>query len=100
VAVHYVYASMTAQIVTLYPIFLTVAIASGVPPLVAALALAFFSNLNASVTHYGSGSGPVLFEAKYLSQLRWWRTGFVVAIAQIIIWLGIGVFWWRVVGLY
>jgi len=100
VAVHYLYASMTAQIVTLYPVFLAVAIATGAPPLVAALALAFFSNLNASITHYGSGSGPVLFEGKYVSQLRWWRTGFVVAVVQLAIWLGIGIFWWRITGFY
>src|SRR5690349_17101313 len=50
---HYGFASMTAHTTALYPAFLAAAIAAGVPPMLAALHLAFFSNLNACLTHYG-----------------------------------------------
>ena len=46
---------MTAQVTALYPGFLAAALAAGVPPLLAALPLAYFSNLNAAMTHYGTG---------------------------------------------
>jgi DASS family divalent anion:Na+ symporter len=39
------------------------------PHRLAALVLAFFSNLFASMTHYGSGPAPVLFGAGGL----WWK---------------------------
>lgn len=100
VMVHYLYASMTAQIVTLYPVFVALALVNNVPAMVAALMFAFFSSLNASVTHYGSGSGPVVFSAAYVTQLEWWRTGLIIALAQLAIWLSAGLVWWRFIGLY
>ena len=58
---HYGFASMTAQVTALYPAFLAEALAAGVNPLVAGLSLAYFSNLNAGMTHYGTGSAPLYF---------------------------------------
>lgn len=66
--VHHGFASMTAHITALYPAFLFAALASGAPPLLAALTLAYFSNLNACLTHYGTGSAPVYFGLGYISQ--------------------------------
>ncbi|MEO8027703.1 MAG: DASS family sodium-coupled anion symporter, partial [Bryobacteraceae bacterium] len=48
---HYTFASMTAHVTALYPGFLAAALAAGVPPLLAALPLAYFSNLDAGITH-------------------------------------------------
>lgn len=56
---HYFFASATAHISAMYSAFLAVIIAAGAPPLLAALSLAFFSNLFASTTHYGAGAAPV-----------------------------------------
>jgi len=97
--VHYGFASMTAHISALYPAFLMLAMANGAPALVAALALAYFSNLNASLTHYGTGPAPILFGAGYVSQVTWWRVGFVVVLLQFVIWLALGLAWWRLLGL-
>src|SRR5260370_27533108 len=73
--IHYGFASMTAQVTALYPGFLAAALASGVNPLVAALSLAYFSNLNAAMTHYGTGSASVYFRTRYVSQGTWCRFG-------------------------
>lgn len=98
--VHYAFASMTAHITALYPAFLLLALANGAPGLVAALALAFFSNLNASLTHYGTGPAPIFFGSGYVSQVTWWRVGFVVVLFQVAVWLGLGLGWWRILGLW
>lgn len=98
--VHYTFASMTGHITALYPAFLAAALAGGVPPVMAALALAYFSNLNAGITHYGTGSAPVYFESGYVRQVDWWRIGFLISIANLVIWVGIGVWWWKLVGLW
>jgi DASS family divalent anion:Na+ symporter len=98
--IHYAFASMTAHVTALYPAFLGAALAAGVPPLPAALALAYFSNLDAGITHYGTGSAPVFFGAGYVAQPDWWRAGFLISLANLAIWLGIGTWWWRLIGLW
>jgi len=95
---HYGFASMTAHVTALYPGFLAAALAVGAPALISALGLAYFSNLNASLTHYGTGSAPIFFGAGYVPQGTWWRIGFLVSLLNIVIWLGAGMLWWKVLG--
>jgi DASS family divalent anion:Na+ symporter len=97
---HYTFASMTAHVSALYPGFLAAALAAGVPAPVAVWPLAFLSNLNAGITHYGTGSAPVYFGAGYVSQSDWWTIGFIISVVNLAIWLGIGLIWWRVIGLW
>ena len=97
--VHYGFASMTGHVTALYPAFLGAALAGGVPPMIAALALAYFSNLNAAMTHYGTGSAPVFFGSGYVRQGEWWRIGFLISLVQAAIWLGLGSLWWSVAGI-
>jgi divalent anion:Na+ symporter, DASS family len=97
--IHYGFASMTAHITALYPGFLTAALAAGAPPLLAAFSLAYFSNLNAGLTHYGTGSAPVYFGIGYVSQPAWWKIGFLLSLVNLVIWLGIGWLWWGLIGL-
>lgn len=96
--IHYGFASMTAQATALYTTFLAAAIAAGAAPLVSALSLAYFSNINASTTHYGTGSAPVFFGTGYVSQADWWRVGFLVSLLNLALWLGIGLLWWKALG--
>jgi DASS family divalent anion:Na+ symporter len=95
---HYAFASMTAQATALYAAFVAAAVASGAPPLVAALPFAYFSSINASTTHYGTGSAPVFFGTGYVSQGAWWRVGFLVSLLNLAIWLGVGLIWWKILG--
>ena len=60
------------------------------PPLLAALPLAYFSSLNAATTHYGTGSAPVFFDAGYVRQADWWRIGFLISVVEVVIWMGVG----------
>ncbi len=98
--VHYGFASMTAHVTALYPGFFAAALAAGVPPMLAALSLAYFSNLNAAMTHYGTGSAPVFFGAGYVRQGEWWRLGFIISLVNLVIWLGIGPLWAKLVGIW
>ncbi|MGH7947191.1 MAG: anion permease, partial [Opitutaceae bacterium] len=67
---------------------------------IAALALAYASNLMACLTHYGTTPGPIYFGAGYVTQAAWWRVGFVVSLATISIWMTVGVAWWKLIGLW
>ena len=95
---HYFFASNTAHVSAMYAPFLGVAIAVGTPPLLAALVLGFFSNLFSSMTHYGTGPAPVLFGAGYVTIADWWRVGLIVSLVNVVVWLGLGGLWWKLLG--
>ena len=97
---HYFFASNTAHVSAMYAPFLGVALVVGTPPLLAALALGFCSNLFSSMTHYGTGPAPVLFAAGYVEVADWWRLGFVVSLVNLVIWVSVGGLWWKVLGLW
>ena len=60
---HYGFASITAHATAMYTPFLVVTIAAGAPPALAVLSLAYFSNLSASLTHFGTTPAPIYFGA-------------------------------------
>lgn len=97
---HYFFASNTAHVVAMYAAFLAMAIASGAPPALAALVLAFFSNLFAGLSHYGTGPAPVFFGSGYVELRAWWQLGALISVINIVIWTVIGGLWWRVIGLW
>lgn len=96
----YGFAGLTAHVSAMFVPFLTVAVAVGAPPLLAALTLAFFSSLCVSLTHYGGGPAPVYFGAGYVDLKTWWRIGFLVSVVNMVIWLGVGPFYWKALGLF
>ncbi len=97
---HYFFASNTAHVASMYAAFLGVSVAAGAPPALAALVLAFFSNLFAGMTHYGTGPAPVLFGTGYVDVGTWWRVGLIVSVVNIVIWVGLGGMWWKMLGLW
>ncbi|WP_033543815.1 anion permease [Planococcus sp. CAU13] len=97
---HYFFASNTAHVSAMYAAFLSVIVASGAPPLLSALILAFFSNLFSCLTHYGAGPAPVFFGSGYVPQQKWWMLGFIISIIHIVVWFGVGGLWWKLLGLW
>ncbi len=97
---HYLFASNTAHVSSMYAAFLAVAITVGTPPMLAALVLAFSSNLFSSMTHYGTGPAPVLFGSGYVEMGAWWKLGAIISVVNILIWMGIGGLWWKAIGIW
>jgi DASS family divalent anion:Na+ symporter len=95
---HYAFASITAHSTAMYIPFLVVILAAGAPPFMAVMLMAMFSNLSASLTHYGTTPAPIYFGSGYVTQRQWWRIGFLVSIPNILIWSTFGVLWWKVLG--
>ena len=84
----------------MFTAFISVSTALGTPPLLAALTLSFVSNLMGGITHYGIGSGPPFFGAGYVSLNDWWVYGFICSVVNLVVWLGVGGLWWKVLGLW
>ncbi len=97
---HYGFASITSHMVAMYPPFLALLLAKGVPAPLAAYALVFFANLDAALTHYGTTPAPMFFATGYVDQYTWWRLGFLVALTHIVVWTAVGFAWWKLLGLW
>lgn len=97
---HYGFASMVAHIVAMFSALASVAVSAGIPPFLAALSLAYVSSICGSLTHYAAGPAPIYFGSGYVDQGTWWRLGFYISIINLIIWIGIGGCWWKVLGLW
>lgn len=95
---HYFFASMSAHITSMYGALITLGVASGAPPFISAFVVAIASNICGCLTHFGSGPSPVYFGAGYVDQKTWWKLGFIVSLMHIVIWLGVGGIWWKVLG--
>ena len=97
---HYVFASITAHATAMFVPFLIVILAAGAPAYLAVLSLAYFSNLGASLTHYGTTPAPIYFGAGYTTQRTWWTLGLITSVVTIVIWSIVGFTWWKILGLW
>ena len=46
------------------------------------------------------GAAPIYFGAGYVTQGQWWKLGFLCSVINIIIWIGIGSLWWKMLGIW
>ena len=95
---HYAFASITAHATAMFTPFLVVTLGAGAPVTLAVLGLAYYSNLSASLTHYGTTHAPIYFGARYVTQREWWRIGFIVSLVTIPTWAILGITWWKILG--
>lgn len=98
--VHYFFASVTTHILSMYMPFVTILVAAGAPAPLVAYSLAFYANLSASLTHYGTTPGPILFAAGFVDHGTWWKVGLLVSFVNLAIWTIVGLAWWKIIGLW
>ncbi|MDJ0534696.1 MAG: DASS family sodium-coupled anion symporter [Xenococcaceae cyanobacterium MO_207.B15] len=96
---NYFFASKAARAGAMYPAFLSVAISLGTPPMYAALSLAFLVNLSGCLTHYATAEAPIYYGAGYIDASTWFKLGGILSLVYLFVWLIIGGFWWRLLGL-
>lgn len=95
---HYAFASITAHVMAMLVPFMLVTIALGAPAGLTVLMLAYFANLSAGLTHYGTTPAPVYFGLGYVTQRRWWTVGLIASVINIAIWSTVGLAWWKLLG--
>ena len=94
----YAFSMLTAHIAAMAGPFLAVCLAANGQPLVAAAVFAYFSCLCGCMTNYSSGPIIIYFGLGYVKAPKWFSIGFIVSIFHLIIWIGIGLAWWKVLG--
>lgn len=97
---HYFFASTTAHITAMFAAFYAVGLTLGAPPMLYALILAAAGNIMMTLTHYATGTAPVIFNSGYTTLREWWTIGAVMSVVNLVIWIGAGLVWWKVLGYY
>ncbi|KAK9908326.1 hypothetical protein WJX75_006094 [Coccomyxa subellipsoidea] len=98
--IHYLFASQTAHVAALYTPFLQTMLAAGVDPILAALGLAYVSNLFGSITHYASGQAAAYYGAGYLKILPTFIIGGIFGIGNLAVWFFLGAGWQKAVKIF
>jgi DASS family divalent anion:Na+ symporter len=97
---HYIFASATAHVAAMYAALLGVGVAVGIPPMLLAMMLGFLGSIYGVLTHYGHGPAPVFFGSGYVDLKSWWLRGLEIGIVLLIIYMGLGGIWMKVLGYY
>ncbi|KAG2492701.1 hypothetical protein HYH03_009114 [Edaphochlamys debaryana] len=95
---HYMFASQTAHVGALYSAFCAMMLASGVPPVLAAMTLAYSVNLFGSITHYASGQAAVFYGSGYMSLNEVFSMGAICGGLGLAIWAITGMPIWKMLG--
>ncbi len=95
---HYFFASTTAHVTAMFAAFYAAGLALGAPPLLFALILAAAGNIMMTLTHYATGTAPVIFGSGFVSLGSWWGVGFVMSLVNLAVWGTVGLVWWKVLG--
>jgi DASS family divalent anion:Na+ symporter len=97
---HYLFASTTAHISAMLLAFLTVGVHLIPPEFVAPFMLMMTagSAIMMCLTHYATGTSPIIFGSGFVTLGTWWRVGFVMSVVELLIFALIGGAWWKVLG--
>ena len=94
----YMFSMLTAHIFAVASTFLALCFAADVPPLLAGAIFAYFSSLCGTTTNYSTGPVIIYFGLGYVKTPKWFSVGFIVSLFHIVIWLGLGLVWWKFLG--
>lgn len=92
------FSMLTAHIAAMVAPFLIVCAATSAPPMVAVAIFAYFSCLCGCTTNYSSGPVIIYYGLGYEKASRWFQIGFMISFLHILVWLGIGFLWWKILG--
>ncbi|MDD3352839.1 DASS family sodium-coupled anion symporter [Zoogloea sp.] len=95
---HYLFASTTAHITAMFGAFYAAGIALGAPPMAFALLLAAASSIMMTLTHYATGTSPIIFGSGYTTLGQWWFAGLVMSVVNLLVWVLVGGVWWKLLG--
>ena len=51
-----------------------------------------------SLTHYGTGTAPIIFGSGYTTLNEWWGAGAAMSVVNLLILVVVGTAWWKLLG--
>ena len=99
---HYLFASTTAHISAMMLAFLTVGAqlipADYVVPFM--LMMTAGSGIMMTLTHYATGTSPIIFGSGYVTMGQWWKVGAVMCVVELAVFAVVGTAWWKLIGMW
>ena len=95
---HYMFASGTAHVTAMFGAFYAAGLALGAPPMLFGLMMAAATSIMMSLTHYASGSSPVIYGSGYVNMTEWWKAGFLMSVFELLVYGTVGLMWWKALG--
>jgi len=97
---HYLFASTTAHISAMMFAFLSVgaALVPGEYLVLFLLMMTAASAIMMTLTHYATGTSPIIFGSGYVTMGAWWRIGFIMCVFELAVFAIVGGAWWKVLG--
>ena len=97
---HYAFASTTAHISAMMLAFLTVGLALVPGPYQGYFVLMMVAStaIMMTLTHYATGTSPIIFGSGYVTMGHWWGVGFVMCMVELVIFAVVGGVWWKALG--
>ena len=99
-AVRYLFASMAAYVASMMPVLFTIALVAKVPVQPIVFLIAFSAGYGGMLTHYGGALSPVLFGTGYIDQKTWWVKGAIMAAVSFAVTFGVGLIYWKTIGIW
>lgn len=100
VLIRYIFASMGAYVAAFIPVLYVVGAAAQMPAMPLALLIAGSASYGCLTTHYGGAVGPILFGSGYVDQKTWWKLGAAMVAFNVIVYMTVGLAYWKLLGLW
>lgn len=99
---HYLFASTTAHISAMMLAFLMVGTQLIPPAFIVPFMLMMTagSAIMMTLTHYATGTSPIIFGSGYVTMGQWWRVGAVMCVFELAVFAVVGTAWWKLLGLW
>lgn len=94
----YGFSMLTAHISAFVFAFFAIAAGANAPAMLIVPLLAYFSNLSGCTTNYSTGPVIIYFELGYVETPKWFQVGALMSLFHLVIWLGLGMVWWKLLG--
>ncbi|MBD8654249.1 DASS family sodium-coupled anion symporter [Oxalobacteraceae sp. CFBP 13730] len=97
---HYLFASTTAHISAMMFAFLSVgaALVPGQYLVLFLLMMTAASGIMMTLTHYATGTSPIIFGSGYVTMGLWWKVGFIMCLFELAVFAVVGGLWWKLLG--
>ncbi len=98
--VRYIFASGSAYVASMVPVFFTLGLAANLPLIPLALSIGFSLSYASMLTHYGHAGAPIMFGSGYVDQGTWWKNGTFMTLLNFLVNILVCLPYWKVIGLW
>jgi L-tartrate/succinate antiporter len=88
--IHYLFASLTAHVTALYPVFIATATKLGISPTLAAYTLAYELGIMGVISPYATGPAPIYYGSGYVKSSEFWKLGLIFGVIFYAVYIVLG----------